>query len=382
MEAVILGGGAGKGLKAVTGGKPKVLLSLCGEPLIQRVIKNLASLGVKKATIITDRPQDFEDITTRLGKLMEFEVRKQRKPEVVGAILEAADVLSKGAMLVYGDTLVPPDAYLLTISVGVESGKPTLMIVPDEDTELYGAITVDERGNVTEFKEKPKKPEEGAYAFGGVSVLNKELVELLESYGDLEKAINEYITSGGVIKTVLWSGRWVDLGYPINALEAIYYILTDLDGSYISRKAHVANTAVIEGPVIIEDDAVIDHYAVIKGPAYIGKGVLIGTHSFIRPYTDIEAETTVSSFSEIVWSLVEEKSTIGRGTFLGYSVVGYRAIIEPGVTTKLLAKPEVEGIKAIKIVKRRRKYFKAGAVIGAGSRVPAMHVLEPGTEIQ
>jgi len=381
MKAVILAGGPGSGLRTVTGGKPKVLLNICGKPFLERVITNLWRAGIKESIIVTDRPHDFDDLTLKLGKFMSFELRKQRKPEVVGAILEAKEELKKSALLVYGDTLVPSDAYLLTLSTSIDSGYPTILIVPNEDVRLYGSVLIDEAGYVIEFREKPKKIIKGAYAYGGIGVFNNDFLEVLESAENLEDGINKYVKAGGKIKTVLWSGMWVDLGLPVNTLEAMYYIMTDeFKGTYISSKAKVSSTAVIEGPVYIDDDATIDHYSVIRGPAYIGKEALIGTHTFIRPYTDIESLVTVGSYSELAWSIISDRSTIGRGSFLGYSIVGETATLEPGVTTKLLALPEEAGIKAIKIVTRRKPYYKAGAVIAAGSRVPAFTILRPGSE--
>ena len=380
MKAVILAGGPGSGLRIVTGGKPKVLLNICGKPFIERVITNLWKAGIKESIIVTDKPQAFDELTARLGRLMSFELREQRRPEVIGAVLEAESELSQSALLVYGDTLVPSDAYLLTLSTSIDLGYPTILIVPNEDVRLYGAVRVDENGYITSFREKPGEIIEGAYAFGGVGEFNNELLKSLQRTWSLEEGINEYIKQGGKIRTALWSGTWVDLGFPVNTLEAMYYIIMEeIKGTYISPKAKIASTAVIEGPVYIDDGADIDHYSVIRGPAYIGRDVLIGSHTFIRPYTDVESSVTVGSYSELVWSIISDRSTIGRGSFLGYSIVGEEATLEPGVTTKLLAVPEEAGIKAIKIVKGRKAYYKAGAVIAAGSRVSALSTLKPGT---
>ncbi len=378
MKAVVLAGGSGSGLQAITGGKPKVLIKILGKPFLERVLLNLREAGVDKAVIVSDRPPALEDITYRLGRLMEFEVRNQVGREVVGAIMTAEDILAEGALLVYGDTLVPSEAYLLTFSHSVESGEPTILIVPNEDVRLYGAVLVDELGNVVSFQEKPQKSVEGAYAFGGIAMLNQKLVELLESTGSLEGAINRYVSDIGKVRTVLWSGVWVDLGYPVNVLEAMYYIMKDLKGSFIESGAEVSPKAIIEGPVYIDKGATIDHYAVVRGPAYIGRDSMVGSHTFIRPYTDIEDRVTVSSYDELVWSIISENATIGRASFLGYSIVGVGAIVEPGVITKLLASPGEEGIKAIKVMKGRKLYFKAGAVIAANSRVPSQTILEPG----
>jgi glucose-1-phosphate thymidylyltransferase len=378
MKAVVLAGGSGSGLQVMTGGRPKVLIKILGKPFLERVLLNLREAGVDKAVIVSDKPSAFEDITYRLGRQLEFEIRNQAGREVIGAILTAADALAEGALLVYGDTLIPSEAYLLTFSHSVDSGDPTILIVPNEDVRLYGAVLIDESGNVISFQEKPRRTIEGAYAFGGVAMLNQRLVDLLAEAESLEEAINRYISEGGRVRTVLWSGIWVDLGYPVNVLEAMYYIMKGLKGSFIESDAEVSPKAVIEGPVYVDRGSIIDHYAIIRGPAYIGRGTMIGSHTFIRPYTDIEDQVTVSSYDELVWSIISENATIGRASFLGYSIVGVGATIEPGVITKLLTTPGEEGIKAIKVMKGRKLYFKAGAVIAAKSRVPSQTVLEPG----
>ncbi len=378
MRAVVLAGGSGKGLMPLTGGKPKVLLKVCGEAVIERVLRNLVSIGAKKVTLVTDKPAEFEDITVRFGRLLEFEVRKQSSGGIVGAMLEAKEELSNGALLVYGDTLVSAEAYEMTYVAATEYGIPTLMVVPEEDVRFYGAVFVDSLGFIKRFKEAPRERIEGAYAFGGIAVLNKELVDLIERDESIESAINEYVASGNAVKTALWSGWWVDVGYPINLLETIYYVMMGWKTMKIASSAKIASTAVIEGPVVIEDDVMIDHYAVIRGPAYIGRGALIGAHTFIRPYTDVEAGAVVSSYSEVVWSLIGEGATIGRNTFLGYSVVGDGATVGPGTLTKLITKPEEVGIKAIKVVKRRKEWYKIGCTVPVGSKVPELSVLEPG----
>ncbi len=378
MRAVVLAGGSGKGLMPLTGGKPKVLLRVCGEAVIERVLRNLVSIGAKKVTLVTDKPAEFEDVTVRFGRLLEFEVRRQSSGGIVGAMLEAKEELSNGALLVYGDTLVSAEAYEMTYAAATEYGVPTLMVVPEEDVRFYGAVLVNSRGFIKHFKEAPRERIEGAYAFGGIAVLNKELVDLIERNESIESAINEYVASGNAVKTALWSDWWVDVGYPINLLEAIYYVMMGWKTMKIASSAKIASTAVIEGPVVVEDDVTIDHYAVIRGPAYIGRGALIGAHAFIRPYTDVEAGAVISSYSEVVWSLIGEGATIGRNAFLGYSVVGNSATVGPGTLTKLITKPEEVGIKAIKVVKRRREWYKIGCTVPVGSKVPELSVLEPG----
>jgi len=381
MKAVVLAGGAGRGLSAITGGKPKTLIPIAGKKVIEYVIECLIRNSINDIVLVTDKPHEFEDVTVKYGGLVRFEVRKQEGHEVIGAILTAKDELSKGSILFYGDTLVDCDAVKMIIDTFNQFKDPTLMVVPEEDVTLYGAIKVLPNGFVGEMIEKPKEPIEGYYAYGGLAILCKDMLELIESYNSFDKAVNEFINKGGKVRAAIWSGSWIDIGYPWNILEAIYFALNKLNRSYISSKASISSKAVIEGPVIIEDDAFIDHNVIIKGPAYIGRNTFIGAYSFIRPYTALESDVNVSSYVEVVWSSIQPYVTIGRMSFLGYSVVGSNSVIEPNVLTKLIVDPEKAGIKAIREFKRRREYFKIGAFISHNMRVKAYSVLEPGTLI-
>jgi len=379
MEAVVLAGGKGSGMHKLTMGKSKLLIEILGKPIIEWVLTNVLNAGVRNVTLITDRPQAFEDVTTKLGSELSFDVRLQREEEVLGALEEAVDKLSSKALLVYGDTLIPSSAYKLVIEAYEESGLPTLLVIPDEDVTRYGAIYINEQGFIEKFVERPKYVET-SYVFGGVAILNRELVNSILSAGRIDEGVNSYVRSGGKIQAVIWSDWWVDIGSPVDILKALYYVLKDLRTSRISSNAKIASSTVIEGPVIIEEGAEVDHHTLIKGPAYVGRGSFIGAYSFIRPFTDVEAEASIGSYVEVVWSLVGRKASIGRESFIGFSVVGEEAVVEPNVKTKLLIKPEVEGVRAMKVRSRRVEYLKLGSMISAKARIPSGTELLPGEE--
>ncbi|ADM27324.1 Nucleotidyl transferase [Ignisphaera aggregans DSM 17230] len=381
MEVVVLAGGKGLGMQKLTLGQSKLFVKIVGRPIVEWVLTNLYMAGLKRVVIVTDRPSLFEDITIRLGDKMMFDVRIQREEEIVGAIKEAGDAISKGALVVYGDTIVPYTAYRYILDVYRERRQPVLLVVPEEDVSRYGAIYMDSYGYIEKFIEKPKAVDT-SYVFGGIAILNEGIVKLIESGKSLDESINSYIERGGRIYAAIWSDWWIDIDYPIDILKAIYYLLNDLREKRISGKAKIASTAVIEGPVVIEDNVEIDHYTVVKGPCYIGRNSFIGTHSFIRPYTDIEDGATIGSYTEISWSLISSRVTIGRGSFIGFSVIGEEAIIEPEVKTNLLIREYSEDVmaKAMKVKARGYEYLKAGSVIASRTRVPMGTILRPGEE--
>ena len=230
---------------------------------------------------------------------------------------------------------------------------------------------------IREFIEKPKETIAGAYACGGIFVLNKRFLSILEEEDSMGKALEKFVKLHKVLAAI-WSGWWVDLGYPWDILRAIYHKLESIDKNIISKKASISHSVTIDGPVIIEDDVIIDHYTVLKGPLYLGKGVSIGSHTMIRAFVDIEEDSSIHSYSEIVWSNLQPKVTVGRNSYLGFSVIGEESVIEPNVITKTLVQFEEGIVKPIEIIRKHQRYLKLGAFIGTKIRVKTGSILEPG----
>lgn len=380
LPVIILAGGAGERIRDIANNKPKVMLKIAGKPIVEYVIENIINIGLNNVYIVTDKPNYFEDLSIKYGKIARIDIIKQEVPEIRGAVLTAKDVISQEYfMLVYGDILAPKQFYSDVVDAFNVYSKPVMALVPEEDVTSYGAAIVDSKGIVRKVVEKPKEVLPGAYAIGGLYILNKDFFDVLEKSEDMGEALSEYSSKRSIIASI-WSGWWIDVGYPWDLLKAVYFVLKGLNRTIISPKADVASSAIIKGPVVVEDDAVIDEYSVIKGPVYIGKGVYVGNYALIREYVDLERNVIVASNVEVVWSCIQDKVTIGRNSYLGFSVVGEKAVIEPNVTTLTLLKSIKE--KPIIVKRRGQEYAKLGAFIGANSRVRVGTILEAGTLVK
>ncbi len=380
IPVIILAGGAGERIKDISDTKPKVLLKVAGKPIVEYVIENILGIGISEIYIVTDKPTYFEDITLKYGKQAKMDVIKQVIPEIRGAVLSAKDaVKSEYFMLAYGDILAPRQFYSDAVDAFNVYHRPVMAVIPEEDVTSYGAVVINTKGLVSKVVEKPEESIPGAYAVGGLYILSRKFIDLLEESKDMGEALSRYASTSEIVASI-WSGWWIDIGYPWDLLKATYFVLKGMSKTIISPKAEISSTSVIKGPVIIEDDVVVDDFSVIKGPVYLGKGVYIGSYSLIREYVSIEKGGVISSNTEIVWSCIQEKVTIGRNTYLGFSVVGEKAVIEPNVITLTLIKGGKE--KPIIVKRRGQEYAKLGAFIGAGSRVKVGSILRAGTFIK
>jgi glucose-1-phosphate thymidylyltransferase len=213
---------------------------------------------------------------------------------------------------------------------------------------------------------------EGQLAYGGAALIPGRAAKLFEG-AEFPQALAEAAREMKIAVAV-WGGRWFKVEEPVDLVAALELVMPN--ATYIAADAKISPTAVIEGPVAVESGAEIDHYAVVKGPAYIGRGAFVGAHALIRNFSDIEEGAVVGSSAEITHSLVGPRATIGRGSFVSYSVVGEGAVLEPNVLTKSVLRGGRGRLSPVEV--RGRELYKLGALIGRGARVDAGTVLEPG----
>ncbi|MEM0361933.1 MAG: sugar phosphate nucleotidyltransferase [Sulfolobales archaeon] len=373
-RAIVLVGGMGSGVKAISGGAPKALLKVAGKSVIERIIENLLVCGLREVVLVSDQPTLFEDVTVKYGDVIDVQVVKQVGSGIRDAILSARDMVSSASLLIYGDTLVPHEAYRMVINAYITYGRPVILVVPEEDVKLYGAVLIGEGNRVSDFIEKPSTDIDGAYAYGGVAVFDKELVETLEESSNVDEGIRKYV-SRKALKAAIWSGWWVDIGFPWDILKANYYVLNELDGIKISSKASIASTAVVKGPLIIEDEVVVDHYTVLEGPLFIGRGSEISPYTLISKYSSLEELTYIDTYSEVFWSSIQPKVVVGSNSHIYLTVIGSEAVIEGNVVTAADLRKDLilraVSSKSITLSKALLNIIKSSSSIGSKTRVRA-----------
>lgn len=134
--------------------------------------------------------------------------------------------------------------------------------------------------------------------------------------------------------------------------------------------------------MIIDEGARIDHGAIIRGPVYIGRNAYVGNNALIRNNTSLEEESVIGADAEITESLIGYRATVGRGSFIGSSIVGDESTIEPGVVTLNVLPSGVEVSHLSPVIIKGKSIAKLGAIIGPKARVGANSVIYPGSIIE
>ena len=129
----------------------------------------------------------------------------------------------------------------------------------------------------------------------------------------------------------------------------------------MSKKAEIAPTAYLHGPLIIGEGTEVRHCAFIRGTAIVGKGCVVGNST------------------ELKGSILFDGVQCPHYNYIGDSILGFKAHTGAGVITsnlksdKSLVTVMFEGCR----VDTNRKKF--GAIIGDFTEVGCNSVLNPGT---
>lgn len=392
LRALVLAGGEGHEMRPLSEGFPKTLLRILGKPLVCYSIEGILSIGVNDIAVVTDKPSEFIKIFSRMEYADKLRIINQKGKEIEGAILSASNLFSvdEQFLLAYGDIIVPERAFsLLLDTYASRASDAVIMITPQKEISTYGVPRLSEGDKIEGVVEKPSKIKGIEYAVAGIYLLPGEIFELIEKGGSFSEALNLLARKYKVIGA-LWSGWWIDVGYPWDVIRAARYLLEEIKVSRISNKSTISPTAVIEGPVIIEEGAHIDHYSTVKGPAYIGRSAYVGTYTLIRNHTDIEEGCIIGSYSEVNHSVLQPKVTVGRGSFVGYSVIGSNSVIEPETITTTVygnkiidEKLDIRALMLGKLGSAIGNNVKIGlkTIIKAGSKIPSNSIVPPGSKI-
>src|SRR5262245_30093667 len=154
---VILAAGRGTRMGKLTADRPKPLLTVRGQSLIERIVRGFAAAGITRAAIVTG--YRGEQIEAALGDGRSFGMelaycRQERAEGTARALLLAQPLIEPGPFaLSWGDVLVPPSFY--GEIVGAFAAEPSavrLAVNAIDDPWRGAAVYVDASWRVTKLE--------------------------------------------------------------------------------------------------------------------------------------------------------------------------------------------------------------------------------------
>ncbi|WP_338732207.1 sugar phosphate nucleotidyltransferase [Mangrovimonas cancribranchiae] len=294
MKIIVPMAGRGSRLRPHTLTVPKPLIPVAGEPIVHRLVKDIAKIlkqPIEEVAFVLGDPAFFgDDIVSslqELGKSLDAKtsIYRQDKPLGTGhAIMSAKESLSGPAVVAYADTLIRADFDLDPQADAVIWTKRV------ENPEAYGVVNLNYNNEITELVEKPEQFVSdqaviGIYYFKDISILKSKLQEVLDEnimHGgeyQINDGIKRMMAEGKVFKTGTVD-EWMDCGNKTVTVETNSKMLQFLtqDGEKLVSDSVTLNNSKVIPPCFIGENVVLNNTTV-------GPNVSIGNNTIIENST-------------------------------------------------------------------------------------------------
>lgn len=317
MKIIVPMAGRGSRLRPHTLTVPKPLVPVAGQPIVNRLVKDIAGVvneKIEEVAFILGDPAFFgDDVIESLTELAEglgakASIYRQDQPLGTGhAIMCAKESLSGPAVIAYADTLIQADFDL-------DSSADSVIWVKQVDRpEAYGVVQLNENKEIVELVEKPAEFVSdlaviGIYYFKEVSQLKDELQYVLDNniiHGgeyQINDGIKGMMAKGKVFKTGQVE-QWMDCGNKKVTVETNQQVLKN---------------EAKKGKQLIPDSTVLENSVIIK-PCFIGENVKL-TNAIVGPYASIGNGTEISD--SVVKNSIIQHSTSLKNAVLKDSMIG------------------------------------------------------------
>ncbi len=324
-----MAGGEGSRLRPVTANRPKPLVPVCNQPIMEHILGLLKSHGIDEvvATLyyLGDEIRDYFGDGSDFGVKMEYSVENVPLG-TAGSVKKAAHLLSDDTFLIVsGDALTDCN---LTKAIQFHKKKKslaTLVLYRVPSPLEFGVVITDDAGRVIRFLEKPSWSEVFSDTVNtGMYILEPEIFRYME-----ENRIYDW--SGDIFPKLLEEGKpmygyvmeeyWADVGSLTQYREAQEHLL--------SGRVHLpVQGSELHGGKSIGANCAIDETATLVPPVCIGRNCKIKARARVGPYTVIGDNSFVEEEANIERSVLWDSVYIGPNVGIHSAIVGSRTTIK------------------------------------------------------
>lgn len=324
MKAVVLAAGEGKRMRPLTANRPKVLLPVGPEPMLHRLLRQLAQAGAREVTLVVHYKAEAVQASVGDGSRWGLRVAyaPQGSPRGTGHAVHAADPPDDEPFLILnGDLWLPDDALPRVVA----AGPGTLAAAKVADPRAYGVFELKDGRAVRVTEKSPTPPSDlanaGVYhAPPGFARLLADLKPSPRGELELTDALQaSFDATGGW--NVVELADWLDVGRPWDLLAAAERALAAMPEE---RKGTVEPGATLKGKVIVAEGAVVKAGSYVEGPVYIGPRCVVGPNCYLRPNTVLLEGAKVGNACEVKASLLMAGAHVAHLSYVGDSVLGER----------------------------------------------------------
>jgi mannose-1-phosphate guanylyltransferase len=259
IPALVLTAGLATRLRPLSFVRAKAAMPVAGQPLVQRILRWLASAGVADAVLnLHHLPETITGVVGN-GAADGLRVRYSWEMPVLGSAggpRHALSLLGSSAFLIVnGDTLTNVDVAALVADHTRSGALVTMAVIPNTDPDKYSGLAVDATGAFTGVVSRGSR--QSSYHFVGVQVAEAEAFATLPDNRPFESVRQLYptlvATRPGSVRTFVSSAEIFDIGTPAD------YLNTSL--AFAARESHESRIPNAESRLedcVLWDDVEVD----------------------------------------------------------------------------------------------------------------------------
>ncbi len=213
FQSIILAGGFGTRLKSVSGGVPKPMVLVGGEPFLYKLMRRLESQGCEKIVLSLHYMADYVIKNIELDKpvscSVEFSV-EEGPLGTGGAIKRSSSLITSDSFIALnGDTFCQLD--YLAFLASAKNVDLLVAAVRVAEVGRYGKLTIDGDANVLSINEKNHRGP-GLINAGTYAIKKHDINSFPRQSFSIE---NDFISNfEGSFKAFTVYGEFVDIGIP------------------------------------------------------------------------------------------------------------------------------------------------------------------------
>lgn len=377
MQAVILCAGKSTRTHPLTVNKPKPLLKIANETILEHNLKQLNGLVDEVILVIGFCKEQMKQFAESIKNNYEFKISFVEQKELLGtghAVQVCKDKINSRFIALNGD-----DLYGRKDIENCLKHRYCNLVAKVKFPKRFGTIKY--KGNrLVSIHEKSDKPP-SELVNTGLFVLNKSIFDFpvgKTERGEIE--LTDMVNEVAKKETFNYerASEWLPVSYPWHVLEANEFLLQKLKPEI---KGKIEKNATIKGNVSIGKGTLVKNGAYIEGPVLIGEKCEIGPNCYIRACTSIGNNCKVGNAVEIKNSVLMDSVKVGHLSYIGDSIIGEGTNIGAGTITANLRHDNQNVYTMVKAQKTDTGRKKFGAIIGENVHTGINTSIYPGRKI-
>lgn len=329
MKAVVMAGGEGTRLRPLTSQRPKPLVPIGNQPIMEHILTLLKRHGI--TDVVATLYYLGDEIRDYFGDGSDFDIPIHYTTETVplgtaGSVKNAESHLKDDTFLIVsGDALTDCDLDAALAFHREKQSLATLILYRVPSPLEFGVVITDEEDRVVRFLEKPGWSEVFSDTVNtGMYILEPEIFKFMEegkSYDWSQDIFPKLLEQGLPMYGYVMDGYWADVGSLTQYREAQEHLLN-------GRVDLPVQGQPLSGGISIGPNTVIDEQAVLVPPVCIGRNCKVKAGARIGPYAVIGDNSFIEEDANVDRSVLWDSVYLGPKVGVHSAIIGTRATIK------------------------------------------------------